>query len=230
MVLNITPYGDNPWVPGEFAYSYTPDQLIAGDHNLVTQPIVIGAGILARGTVLGQQTAFTAAASPGPANVGNGTVGAITPGAGEEYGAPYTLVATAANTFAVSDPEKQPLGNATVGTPFNSPEIAFTISAGATPFAVGDSFAIAITSGTGTYIASVKTATDGSQVPSVILADAANASAGPVKGGAYVSGEFNAGRIIADASWSVAQLTTAMAAFGIHIKSSVTAVDPVELP
>ncbi len=50
--------GDNPWTPGMQSYTYVPDQLIAGNLQLVTDTVDIGgADPLVRGTILGQITA-----------------------------------------------------------------------------------------------------------------------------------------------------------------------------
>src|SRR5581483_5127907 len=46
---------DNPQQPGIQSEVYLPDQLIADAKTLVSQPIVLLAGTLKRGTVLGQQ-------------------------------------------------------------------------------------------------------------------------------------------------------------------------------
>ncbi len=232
MTLITTPTFDNQFLPGVTSYAYYPDQLIAGDHNLVPQPIVLGAGTLLRGTVLGQQSAFTIQTAATAGNVGNGTIGSVSPGAAPETNIgsatlpTYVIKATSPTAFTVTDPEGNNIGNATVGTPYTSNEVNFTLTAGGTAFATGDSFSLTYTAGLGTFIASVRTATDGSQIPSAILVDNADASAGPVRCGAYVSGEFNIRAVIADSSWTAALLSTAMRTFAINLKSSVSAADP----
>lgn len=61
----------------------------------------------------------------------------------------FTIVVAGANggTFNVLDPDGLSLGNATVGVAFTSNQINLTISDGATDFAVGDFFTIAVTQG-----------------------------------------------------------------------------------
>lgn len=54
----------------------------------------------------------------------------------------FTLTAINATTFSVVGSASGALANATVGTPYTSAKIAFTIEAGATPFVAGDVFAI----------------------------------------------------------------------------------------
>jgi len=225
--MSLTPsvLGDNPQQPGIQAQVYVPDQLIADARNLVSQPIILAAGTLKRGTVLGQQTAqpVTAAATAG--NTGNGTIGTLSVGAAPKTGA-YSLVATDATHFSVTDPEGVVLGNAVAGTPFTGSEINFTITAGGTAFVAGDSFTVTVSDAVGTYIESVKTASDGSQNPVAILADDADASVGPVSTGGYVAGEFNINSLTYDASWTPATLVTALRAYGLFAKSSVSAGIP----
>ena len=227
MALPVTPVGDNPYVPGVVASAYFPDQLIAGQNNLVTASVVLGAGTLKRGTVLGLQTPYaTTTAAKAGGNTGNGGVNNVTFGVSPEEGGPYVLTATSATTFTVVDPEGVALANATVGTPYTSAEINFTISAGGTAFAAGDAFNLTVVGRGGQYIACVKTASDGSQTPLAILVDDADASAGPVRCGVYVAGEFNVRAIIADSSWNATTLTLALRPVGIFLKASVSAADP----
>ena len=235
MTITYTPVGDNPAAPFATEYSYIPDQLIAGHHNLVTQPIMLaGNAPLPRGAVLGQQTSYTIATAPkAGGNTGNGTLTNVAPAAGVEYSGSalpgYVLTATSATQFTVTDPEGNAVTGspAVVGTPFTSGEIDFTLTAGSTAFVAGDSFTITATPGIGTFVLCVKTATDGSQVPSAILVDSADPTSGPVRTGAYVSGEFNLRAISYDSSWTVpALLVTALRAFGIHLKSAISAADP----
>jgi hypothetical protein len=244
MALIVNAVGDNPWMPSAVANTYIPDQLIAGPHNLVSQPIVLAAGSkLPRGTVLGQQTSFSVLSAVGT-NVGNGTVGSVSAGTGAQLSVEidgkkfgYLLTATGADTFTVQSPEEQTPGgqepdgstalpNATVGTAYNNGGIAFTITAGGTAFVAGDNFTLDVIDSIGNFITSVKTATDGSQVPSAILVDFADATNGPVRTGAYFSGEFNVNAISFDSSWTPQTLLTPLRMFGIFLKSAESAVDP----
>ncbi len=223
MALTVNQIGDNPQQPGIFAETYIPDQLIAGNLKLVTQPITLASGTLARGSVLGKVTEGAVTVGAGT-NTGNGTVGSVARGVNAKLGA-YTLTATSATTFTVTDPEGESLPEATVGTAYVNPEITFTITAGATAFATGDSFTLAVGAGSGEYVLSVATATDGSQRPAAILVDYADASAGAVAAGAYVMGEFNGNYLTFDASWTLAALIAAMPP-GIFVKTAVSAADP----
>ncbi|MCQ8240526.1 head decoration protein [Rhizosaccharibacter radicis] len=226
MTLITTTIGDNTFTPGVAAFTYQPDQLIAGPQQPVTHDIEVMSGVLPRGTIMGRQTTFTVLATSGATNTGNGNVGSITPGRGIESGGSYTLTAQNATTFSVVDPEGQALPSATVGTAYTNGEINFTINAGSTAFAAGDSFTLSYQNTVGSFVACVKTATDGSQTPVCILADNVDASTGPAKVGAYFMGEFNRRAITYDNSWLLADLAAALGARGVNLKSSVSAADP----
>ncbi|NNM64062.1 MAG: head decoration protein [Burkholderiales bacterium] len=79
---------------------------------------------------------------------------------------------------------------------------------------------------TGNYILSVATATDGSQNPKAILADYADASGGPVTAPVYLTGEFNADKLVFDASWTIATLTPVLRLLSMFVKTFVSAADP----
>lgn len=228
MSLIVNNLGDNPQQPGVYAEAYIPDQLIAGNMKLVTASITLGAGTLQRGTVLGQQSAAPTAA-PGANNVGNGTITAISKGPASLIGS-YVLRAASANTFTVVAPTQDDLPDATVGTAYVSAAINFTINAGGTAFAAGDTFTF--TNAAANYVQSVATAADGSQFPTAILADYADASGGPVTAPVYFMGEFNQNAVIADPSWgaspaqAAATLAPILRTYGIFIKNAVSAADP----
>ena len=224
MTLNVTSYGENSQQPSVFAEMFIPDQLIAGNLKIVSQQVQIMAGTLKRGTVIGQQTNNSVNVAAGT-NTGNGTVGAVSIGATQTFGA-FVLTATSATNFTVVDPEGAALPNATVGTPYANAEINFTITAGGTAFVAGDKFTLTAIQATGNYIQSVKTAVDGSQNPVAILSQDTDASAGPKTSGAYLLGEFNQNAVIFDASWTLPQLQAAMRPYGLFLKSSVSATDP----
>ncbi len=79
---------------------------------------------------------------------------------------------------------------------------------------------------TGDYIESVATAADGSQSPAAILADYADASGGAVTAGVYLTGEFNADKLVYDASWTIATLTPVLRTLSIFVKTFISAADP----
>jgi hypothetical protein len=227
MALTVTNVFDNPWQPGVVAFDYLPDQLIAGPMQRVTQNVLVMSGNLARGTVLGRQTNFSIQSAAGASNTGNGTIGTITQGATALVGT-YTLTATSATNWTVTDPEGNSLPAATTGTAYsNTNGLGFTLTAGGTAFAAGDTFTLAVSATTGNFIACVKTASDGSQTPVAILADSANASSAPVMVGAYFTGEFNANAVTIDTSWTIPDIMASLQGRNIHLKSAVIAADPV---
>jgi len=224
MSLNPVVMGDNAQRPGVSASIYRPDQLIADSRNLVSQPVLLAAGTYKRGQVLGLQSVNSLEAVAAATNAGNGTIGALST-VSANTGA-YTVTATSATDFAVVSPEGVALGVATVGTAFTSAEIGLTLTAGATAFAAGDLFTVTAFDATGIYAPSVRTATDGSQDPSAIMADDLTLSV-PGTAGAYVAGEFNLNALTYDASWSPALLTAALRKYGLYAKSSISAAAPL---
>ncbi|MEX3961032.1 hypothetical protein AB4Y42_02260 [Paraburkholderia sp. EG286B] len=228
MTLTVNQIGDNPQQPGIYAESYIPDQLIAGNLKLVTGNGTLGSGTLQRGAILGLQSG-TPVAAAAATNTGNGTIGSITKGADVQPGV-YTLVATSATNFTVAAPDGGAMPNATVGTAYVGANLNFTITAGGTAFVAGDEFTITVPAGN--YVLSKATATDGSELPSAILADYADASGGAVAIGVYLMGEFNQNAILPDASWGATSaqwappLAQAMRQFGIFLKAVQTATDP----
>lgn len=230
-MTDITP---NPVQPGIASEVFLPDQLIAGNLQLVTQPIKIksGEGVLKRGTPLGassSQDFVSVAAKPatGAANTGDATIGTITRGSSGYTGA---LVATMTDaTHAnVTDNDGTLLGVATAGVAFANAKGNFTITAGATPMVAGDGFTVTFYQGVGEYRKSATGNGDGSQTPIAILADDVDATSAAVQTGAYFMGEFNE-RVVGalmDATWTIQTLKAALAGRGIHLKSSVSAADP----
>lgn len=225
MSLTPTEIHDNPQRPGVQAQVYSPDQLISDARSLVTQPVLLASGDLKRGTVLGQQTENPVQVVSGAGNTGDGVIGSITLGPAIKTGG-YQLIATAITKFNVTSPSGDVLGVATVGTPFVHAEITLTIAAGGVAFKVADSFTLNVFDAVGTYVECVRTATDGSQYPLAILVDDADATDGPVTAGAYLSGEFNAARLIYGATWSLPALVSAMRPYGLFAKSSISAASP----
>jgi hypothetical protein len=86
--------------------------------------------------------AATTAAKAG-GNTGNGTVGAVSYLAGNEFGA-YVVTFTSATAYTVTAPSGDVIGNGVTGTAFAN-QIGFTITAGGTAFVAGDGFTITVT-------------------------------------------------------------------------------------
>ncbi|WP_233863489.1 head decoration protein [Paraburkholderia adhaesiva] len=69
-------------------------------------------------------------------------------------------------------------------------------------------------------------ANSGDGSPNAILADDIDSTAGPVTGGVYLSGEFNARALILDPTLTLAAATLALRSWAIFVKPSVSAADP----
>jgi flagellar hook-associated protein 2 len=85
-----------------------------------------------------------AAGTPSYAGVGDGTISDLAGGTGS-VNENITITATDATHFDVAGSVSGPLGTATVGTPFSSNQISFTLAAGNTDFQAGDQFTVATT-------------------------------------------------------------------------------------
>jgi hypothetical protein len=130
--------------------------------------LLAGSGLCLAGLVLAALlTAGAAVANAIGANVGNGTFGAIVASTAARIGT-YAVEFDDPTHFVVTDPSGQEIGHGNTGAAFNAGGLGFTINAGATAFAPGDSFAIAVT-GVIKYVPFDPTATDGHQVAAAIL-------------------------------------------------------------
>ena len=119
----------------------------AGGGAAVPQTGILASGVLGfngRGTLTA--TAAGTAGTPTYAGTGNGTISGVTAGAGS---ATETISITAldATHFSVTGSVSGALGTATVGTPFVSGPLSFSLAAGTTPFVAGDTFTVATTAG-----------------------------------------------------------------------------------
>jgi hypothetical protein len=152
------------------------------DHVLIT------AGVLVAGTVLGQADPAVAAGMLIPtARAGNTGNGVLTPdvtapvaaGAkGGVYKAVVTTAATNGGTFTVSDPTDEVLGTVAVGATFNN-QVKFVIADGSADFVVGDTFFLTVTRQEGTYGILAPGGSGGIEKAGGILFDDVNASVLP---------------------------------------------------
>jgi hypothetical protein len=134
--------------------------------------IASGAGVLKPGTVLGKITLGAASAAAVAGNSGNGTMGAITVGAGAKPGV-YKLVfvepATDAGAFIVEDPDGIVIGSGDVAAAFSAGGLGFTLADGSNDFAAGDAFNITVAAGSGEYVPVDAAADDGSHEAVAVL-------------------------------------------------------------
>jgi hypothetical protein len=141
-----------------------------------------GAATLDIGAVLGKFIASpTGTATAAAGNTGNGTMGAVTVTSHKnlQLGTyKLTIVKAAANAgdFVVTDPAGDVVGFGTVAVAFSQGGLAFTLADGATDFVVGDSFSIVV-AGTEKYKLVEATATDGTEVASVVVVGNATGNA-----------------------------------------------------
>lgn len=145
---------------------------------------------LTLGAVIGKITKSTPTEGTADGgNTGNGTCTGVTAGDDTQIGT-YTLECTAAatdgGTFKVTAPNGEALPDAEVGTAYANEQINFTINDGATDFAVGDKFTIAVAAGSGKVTEIDFSAVDGSQNAYGFVIDDYDASSADVNGVAIV--------------------------------------------
>jgi hypothetical protein len=223
--FSVDDIGDNSWSPGIVAQTFEPDQLLITGKRAVTQPVVLASGTLSRGTVVMQQTDYSVTGTVTSTDTGNGTIGSLSANDGAKLGT-YTLTATNASTWEVVDPEGNSLPAATTGQAYTGHPIGFTITAGGTAFAAGDTITITVVDSIGNYVLATYTGVVTDGYTPAILADNADASGGPVSTGAYMTGEFNINAVTCDTSFTAESLVRALQPYGIFLKSFVSAADP----
>jgi hypothetical protein len=185
------------------AEAFTPSKtLIRGSATLRTRKVILTGAAFVAGSLLGQIVGGTAVvAAKAGGNTGNGTfvIDATTPVLARAKTGVYTLrcVAAAANggTFRLDDPDGIVLGDIVIaggagGTATENEHIKGVLTDGATDFVVGDGFDITVTVVLGKAKLAAAASTDGSQVPSLVLAYDVDASAADVEAIAYESGDF----------------------------------------
>jgi flagellar hook protein FlgE len=143
LTYTFTNIGPNSW---SYSLSIPPADL---------NPVggVPATGILKTGTLGFNGNGMLMATTPGTAGApaftgtGNGTMTGVTVG-GASVAETITMIAVDASHFSVTGSVSGALGTATVGTPFTSGQLDFTVTAGSTPFVAGDAFTVATTAGT----------------------------------------------------------------------------------
>ena len=125
------------------------------------------------GTVLGSYIASPVGTAGAIVGTGNGAMGAITLTSNKDmvlgtYIVKIVQAATNAGEFALLDPNGKVIGTGTIAVAFDQAGFAFTWADGATDFVAGDYIPIVVT-GTVKYKLVEDTATDGTQVPKVVV-------------------------------------------------------------
>jgi hypothetical protein len=162
------------------------------ENNQSREQVTILAGQdLVMGSVIGK-IKIGAVPTTGTAgtNTGTGACGSVTGGAKTKVGV-YALrcVGVAANggIFSVRDPDGEALPDAVMGT-YTNPAINFTLTDGATDFALGDSFTITVPAGSEKVRELNLSGIDGAQDAYGILTAAADTTYTTQKQVAYTSG------------------------------------------
>lgn len=206
--------------------TYQPDALFANDGNIRHTVISLpdGTAALPRGAVLGKKSIGNAVAVAAGSNTGNGifTLDVATPVlAGAKVGAyTVTCIAAASNsgTFRVENPDGLVMGDVVVGATF-ADGIKFVIADGSADFVIGDKFTVTIGAGTGLYVLSVASATDGSQIPDAVLGENTPLADGEdIESLAYIGGEFNADNLTFGAGHTADSVRDILRAKGIYIR------------
>jgi len=140
---------------------------------------------VALGAVLGKILFSAPATGTAGTNTGDGTCASVTAGKKAEVGT-YSLtclsVDGADSGWKVVTPSGVRLDDAAAGAAYESSQINFTITAGATAFVAGDVFTIAVAAGSGKVKAIDFDATDGSQIAYGIAYDDYDATSGDMDG------------------------------------------------
>jgi hypothetical protein len=167
--------------------AFTVNQIIAGGTYTTRKGTLLsGAGSLVAGTVLGAVLlAAAATVTPGTpvsgtgATVGNGAVGTWTSDAGALPGTWYLQVTVTGATgkYTVTRPDGTLDGVGTIGSAYNG-GINGTLADGSNDWLVGDLIPIVVSYDYSAvkYLKSIAAATDGSQVPHMVLAQDTDAT------------------------------------------------------
>ena len=157
-------------VPQSAAFAYVQSEEFCVDNVTVLGPG--SATLYDVGTVMGQRTANSttvANAVAGGSNTGNGTVSASPSYLANVQNGTYTIEFVAATRYIVIDPVGNNLGVGFTGVAW-AKQLGFTVTAGGTPFAAGDTFTmVATVAGTGEYAPVSASATDGTQTAAGII-------------------------------------------------------------
>jgi len=204
--------------------TYTPDNLIFGG-DVRGEKVTIDTGVLVRGTLLGK-ISVGAATGAKQSGTGNGTVGAVTTGTKTKVGV-YVLTciaaATDSGTFQVVDPDGIRLPDLTVAVAYAGDHIKLTVADGSTDWGVGAIIHVTVAAGSGKYIKSLLAATDGSNVPTHILAEDVDATSADAYAIAYYTGDFNSDAMTFGAGHTAANTAAGLRDRGIFLHTPVSA-------
>lgn len=220
-----------PSYPASFSSStYTPDNLIAGEGQILSRKVTILSGqTIVRGHVLGKVASGTATAAAkaggNAANTGAITMDATTPAlVGAQVGV-YTVRCITAvgngGVFRVTDPQGDVIGDVAVAATFAN-QIKFSIADGSQDFIVGEGFDVTVAAGSGKYVVSLAAATDGSQTPDLIASEAVDATGGDKELMAYYKGDFNEAALTLGTGHTLASIREGLRGKGIQLVPTTT--------
>ena len=186
--------------------SYTQETPVANNNIIAggtytTRKVTIASGNLVAGTVIGMiLDAANATVTPGTpvagagGTIGNGEIGDWTSDDGAQEGTWYLEVTATGDTgkYKVVRPDGTLDGIGTIGSAYNG-GINGTLADGSNNWLVGDLIPIEVSydaDGDYEWVKSAAAATDGSQVPGLVLAQDADASSAAVEAIAYETGQL----------------------------------------
>jgi predicted RecA/RadA family phage recombinase len=148
--------------------------------------VIFAAGnTLSLGEVVGRITKALGTESADGGNTGDGALSGISLGPKaktDNYTLECITAAADGGTFKVIAPDGSALPDAEVGVAYANEQINFTITDGATDFAVGDTFTIPVEEGSGKAAALDPSAVDGTQVAAGIAITGYDASLADIEG------------------------------------------------
>jgi hypothetical protein len=212
--------------------TYIPDNLFSG--GVLGVPTDEGTlemlQDLTRGTVLGKILRAIGAAAADPGNTGEGTIGGVALGPKSKVGT-YTAVcisAAAPSKFSVVDPDGIRLADAEAEAAYAGP-IAFEINAYGDPFALGDTFTVAVGAGSGQLKIADSDGVDGTEDFYAILAEDTDATAAATVCPVYLGGEFNESALTFHGTDDADTWREQARDLGFLFRANIAAPDPATL-
>lgn len=202
--------------------------ILANDDDVTTRKVVILSGQkLLAGALIGKIeegaatiTAGTVVSASG-GTPGNGSIGTVTADADAQEGVYQQLfIAAASNggTFLLLRPDGAVDGTGVVGTAYDG-MLNFTQADGSNDFVVGDRRPITVdyAEGSAKYKLSLAAATDGSEVPDLVLSQDTDASAGDVEAIAYETATVLKDALVLGSGHTIASIRPGLRLKGIKI-------------
>lgn len=209
---------------------FAPKNIVAGG-TYTTRKVTIASGNLLRGAVIGAillaaaatATAGTPVSGTG-GTVGNGAVTAVSADDGAMPGKwllECTVTGgTGTGKFKVIRPDGSQDGILTVGTPYNGTNsINASVADGANDWLVGDVIPITVSYDADelTYKLSAAAATDGSQIPSYVLMQDADATSGAIEAMVYETADLVESALTLGAGHTIESIREGLRVKGIVI-------------